>query len=77
MYYLDSRVENLYRIFDQNARKDYLRLDLNENPGGLPQEFIDDVLKMLHRSLLHSIRKRYISLKFWRIISERTFLIFA
>ena len=38
MYYLDSRVENLYRIFDQNARKDYLRLDLNENPGGLPQE---------------------------------------
>ena len=45
MYYLDSKVENLYRIFDQNARKDYLRLDLNENPGGLPQEFIDDVLK--------------------------------
>ena len=38
MYYLDSRVENLYRIFDQNARKDYLRLDLNENPGGLPQD---------------------------------------
>ena len=34
MYYLDSKVENLYRIFDQNARKDYLRLDLNENPGG-------------------------------------------
>lgn len=26
---------------------------------------------MLQRSLLHSIRKRYISLKFWRIISER------
>jgi hypothetical protein len=72
MYYLDSRVENLYRIFDQNARKDYLRLDLNENPGGLMM-----FLKMLHRSLLHSIRKRYISLKFWRIISERIFLIFA
>lgn len=45
MYYLDSKIENLYRIFDQNERKDYLRLDLNENPGGLPQEFIDDVLK--------------------------------
>ena len=27
MYYLDPRIENLYRIFDQNARKDYLRLD--------------------------------------------------
>ncbi|WP_031554196.1 pyridoxal phosphate-dependent aminotransferase [Oribacterium sp. FC2011] len=44
MYYLDPKVENLYRIFDQNERKDYLRLDLNENPGGLPQEFIEKVL---------------------------------
>ena len=45
MYYLNPKVENLFRIFDQNERKDYLRLDLNENPGGLPQEFINDVLK--------------------------------
>ena len=45
MYYLDPKVEKLFRIFDQNERKDYLRLDLNENPGGLPQEFIDEVLK--------------------------------
>lgn len=45
MYYLNDKIENLERIFDQNERKDYLRLDLNENPGGLPQEFIDEVLK--------------------------------
>ena len=45
MYYTDSKIESLYRIFDQNERKDYLRLDLNENPGGLPQEFINKVLK--------------------------------
>ena len=45
MYYLDPKIEKLYRIFDQNERKDYLRLDLNENPGGLPQEFIDRVLR--------------------------------
>jgi len=45
MYYLDPKVENLYRIFDQNERKDYLRLDLNENPGGLSQSFITDVLE--------------------------------
>lgn len=44
MYYLDNKVENLYRIFDQNERKDYLRLDLNENPGGLPEEFVKTVL---------------------------------
>lgn len=45
MYYLSPTIENLYRIFDQNERKDYLRLDLNENPGGLPQEFINQVLE--------------------------------
>lgn len=45
MYYLNPNIENLYRIFDQNERKDYLRLDLNENPGGLPEEFIASVLK--------------------------------
>lgn len=44
MYYLDPKIEKLYRIFDQNERKDYLRLDLNENPGGLPEEFIKKVL---------------------------------
>ena len=45
MYFLNSKVEKLYRIFDQNERKDFLRLDLNENPGGLPQEFIKKVLE--------------------------------
>ncbi len=45
MYYLNPNIEHLHRIFDQNERKDYLRLDLNENPGGLPQELIDEVLK--------------------------------
>lgn len=44
MYYLNSRVKELFRIFDQNERKDYLRLDLNENPGGLPEEFVRSVL---------------------------------
>lgn len=45
MYYENPDVVNLYRIFDQNARDNYIRLDLNENPGGLPAEFIDKVLK--------------------------------
>lgn len=44
MYYLNENIKNLVRIFDQNERKDYLRLDLNENPGGLSQEFIKHVL---------------------------------
>ena len=45
MYYLDKNIETLDRIFDQNKREGYLRLDLNENPEGLPQEFINKVLK--------------------------------
>ena len=44
MYVLDPNLASLDRIFDQNKREGYLRLDLNENPGGLPQEFIDNVL---------------------------------
>lgn len=28
MYYLDENIKDLVRIFDQNERKDYLRLDL-------------------------------------------------
>ena len=44
MYYTNPILSNLVRVFDQNERKDYLRLDLNENPGGLPQEFIKKVL---------------------------------
>lgn len=45
MYYKNPKIENLVRVFDQNERKEYLRLDLNENPGGLPQNFIKEVLK--------------------------------
>ena len=44
MYFLNSKVADLHRIFDQNERKDFLRLDLNENPGGLPEDFIKKVL---------------------------------
>ena len=44
MYYLDPKIKDLYRIFDQNERKDFLRLDLNENPGGLSEDLIKNVL---------------------------------
>lgn len=45
MYYCDKRIKGLTRVFDQNNRAGYLRLDLNENPGGLPKEFIENILK--------------------------------
>lgn len=52
MYYLNPNIENLHRIFDQNERKYYLRLDLNENPGGLPQEIINRVLRSITPQLV-------------------------
>lgn len=44
MYYINENVKDLFRIFDQNSRDGYIRMDLNENPVGLSQEFIDEVL---------------------------------
>lgn len=44
MYYSNQNIKKFYRIFDQNEKRDYLRLDLNKNPGGLLKEFIKRVL---------------------------------
>lgn len=44
MFYINQNLVELNRVFDQNKREGYLRLDLNENPEGLPEEFIKDVL---------------------------------
>ena len=47
MYYLNPKLINLERIFDQNERSSFLRLDLNENPGGLPKELVDKALSQI------------------------------
>ncbi|MDO4614344.1 MAG: histidinol-phosphate transaminase [Lachnospiraceae bacterium] len=52
MYYVNPNLPELERIFDQNERKGYLRLDLNENPGGLPEEFIAKVLKNVDKEFV-------------------------
>lgn len=44
MYYTNPHLINLERIVYQNNREDYLRLDLNENPGGLPEDFVKGIL---------------------------------
>ena len=44
MYVVNQDIANTYRSGYPEHRCDYLRLDLNENPGGLPQGFIDEVL---------------------------------
>lgn len=57
MYYINERLVNLHRIFDQNKREGYLRLDLNENPEGLSQEFIDGVLSGVTPEMVPSTRR--------------------
>ncbi|MBR3115794.1 histidinol-phosphate aminotransferase family protein [Candidatus Saccharibacteria bacterium] len=52
MYYLNPKIKELNRIFDQNDRSDYLRLDLNENPGGLPKEIVKKALDKITPELV-------------------------
>ena len=52
MYYTNYNLKTLRRVFDQDSRNQYLRLDLNENPGGLPKEFVESVLKEITPQLI-------------------------
>lgn len=45
MYYVNQNIKDVVRIFPPQDRYGYLRLDMNENPEGLPQSFVDEVLK--------------------------------
>lgn len=52
MYYLNEHLVKLNRIFDQNSRDNYIRMDLNENPGGLSEDFIHKVLSTITPELI-------------------------
>ncbi|MBR2682202.1 MAG: histidinol-phosphate aminotransferase family protein [Atopobiaceae bacterium] len=43
MYYVSDWVKNAERIFPDQGRLGYLRLDMNENPEGLPQDVVDTI----------------------------------
>ena len=47
MYYINKNIKNLYRVKFHDQRADVLRLDMNENPEGLPGEIFDAVMKKL------------------------------
>ncbi len=44
MYYINPQIKKVHRIFDQNERSGYLRLDLNENPDPIPEYIVNSVL---------------------------------
>lgn len=43
-YYVNENIKNTERVFPRQGRYDYYRYDMNENPEGLPQEFVNSVL---------------------------------
>lgn len=43
-YYVNENILNTKRVFPEQGRYDYLRYDMNENPEGLPKEFVDSVV---------------------------------
>ena len=44
-YHVNEHIRNTYRVFPAQGRYEYLRYDMNENPEGLPKEFVDSVLR--------------------------------
>lgn len=47
MYYVKECVKNIERIGGRQGRLDFLRLDMNENPEGLPASFVEKVKEEL------------------------------
>lgn len=43
--YVNENIKNTERIFPEQGRYDFFRYDMNENPEGLPQKFVNNVLK--------------------------------
>ena len=54
MYYVNENIKNLYRVKFHDERKDYLRLDMNENPEGLPADFVEEIKKKINSNLSNS-----------------------
>ncbi|MBR3287392.1 MAG: histidinol-phosphate aminotransferase family protein [Bacteroidales bacterium] len=46
-FYINPYISSTPRVFPKQGRAGYHRYDANENPEGLPKEFVDSVLKEL------------------------------
>ncbi len=43
-YYVNPFIKDTLRVFPMQGRYDFLRYDMNENPEGLPENFVNEVL---------------------------------
>lgn len=64
MYYVDKYIKELHRIKCKDDRQNVLRLDMNENPIGLPAEFVERVRGKITPELLaaYPVKEELISL---------------
>lgn len=45
MVYVNENIKNTIRVFPQQNRYGKHRYDMNENPEGLPRDFVNSVLR--------------------------------
>lgn len=78
MYYVNEDIKNTERVFPEQNRYGYLRYDMNENPEGLPKEFVDSVVKEITPEFLAVYPEpdcftnkyaKYIGMKFENILA--------
>ena len=50
--YVDPKIKNAYRVPQPEGRGQFLRLDQNENPDGVPQWLFDEVVQKISPSFL-------------------------
>lgn len=52
MYYVNENIQNLYRVKFHDERSGILRLDMNENPQGLPDDFVEALKRKITPELI-------------------------
>lgn len=54
MYYINPDFVATERVFPQQGRADFLKLDMNENVDGLPQELVDELKEKVTPEFLYT-----------------------
>lgn len=56
--YVNPYLQKIHRIKDHEDRTNFLRLDMNENPKGLPEEFVQEVLSKITAETIASYPRK-------------------
>lgn len=56
--YVNPYLEKIHRVKDHEDRRDFIRLDMNENPVGLPEAFVQEVLSTITAETIASYPRK-------------------